>query len=124
MDFKFQECPVCGDRTDYISNDEPDEYWESNIARHRERLIQGETEIPEIPVLEGVRVVLEDDHYYLSSHEIIRAGMQHKLQHGELVKVGKQVFEIQDYSYKRRRYRVCPFSTTLSAEDLATMAGP
>ena len=124
IDFKFQACPVCGERTDYISNAEPDEHWESNIVRHQERIVRGETEIPEIPVLEGVKAFIENDQYYLSSHEIIQAGVQRRLQPGDLVQIGKQVFETQTYSYAKRRYYVRPFSTTLSDEDLSSLAGP
>lgn len=117
-------CPVCGERTDYVMNGDPDEHWETNVARLQERLIKAESTVSEIPLLEGVKVVIENDHYYLSSHEIIRSGLQHRLQYGELVQVGKQTFEVQTYSYEKRRYRVCPFSTELTDEELAVLAGP
>ena len=124
IDFQFQECPVCGERTNYFTNDEPDEDWENKLARQLERFVRSDTEIPEIPVLEGVKVIIEDDHYYISSHEIINAGVQGRLRPSDLVQVGKQTFEILHYSYKNRRYLVRPFSTTLSADDLARLAGP
>lgn len=121
---RFYRCPVCSELTDYVSNDEPDDYWEQNIARHLERAEQGETLPPDVPVLEDAKVALEGEQYFISTWDVVNGGIRHRLRLTELVQVGKQVFEILEYRYTERRYLVQPFSTSLSDDQLAELAGP
>ena len=122
--FRFWKCPVCSETTDYISNDEPDEFWEQNIARYLEHLEQADTPAPDIPVLDGAKVVMEGEQYFISTWDVVTGGARHRLRFEDLVQVGKQVFEILEYRYEERRYLVQPFSVTLSDEDLSNLAGP
>jgi hypothetical protein len=122
--FRFHRCPVCSEPTYYASNDEPDEYWEQNIARHLERAVQGETVPPDVPVLEGAKVTLEDKQYFISTWDVVNGGIRHRLSLTDLVQVGKQVFEILEYRYSERRYLVQPFSTSLTDEQVSDLAGP
>lgn len=121
---EYMNCPVCGEHTDYITNDEPDEHWESNIARQQEHLIRAGADIPEIPTLEGAKVHLLDGQYFISTWDVVDGGVRHQLRDTDLVRVGKQVFEVLAYSYDERRYWVTPFSLELSDEDLCRLAGP
>lgn len=122
--YEFTECPVCGQRTDYISNDTPDEHWESNVVRQQEWLAKAVADPPEIPTLEDAKVIFDGEHYYISTHDVIRGGINHVLRDTDLVQVGKQVFEILHHHDEQRRYLVRPFSTNLSDAQLAELAGP
>lgn len=118
---RFYKCPVCSQETDYVSNDEPDEYWEQNIARHLERAEQGETPRPDIPLLEDAHVALEGEQYFISTWDVVNGGVRHRLRFTDLVQVGKQVFEILEYRYEERRYLVKPFNTSFDCDELKEM---
>lgn len=122
--FRFNKCPVCSETTDYVSNDEPDEFWEQNVARYLERAEQGETPRLDIPILEDARVTLDGDEYFISTWDVVNGSIRHRLRLSDLVQVGKQVFEILEYRYAERRYLVQPFSTSLSDDDLRALGTP
>lgn len=123
-DFAFHNCPVCGDKTDYIENAEPDENWKGNVLRMREHLEQAVAPTPDIPVLEGARVKLINGEYFLSTWDVVNGGIRHRLRDTDLVQVGKQVFEILHYSYECRRYLVQPFATELDDDDMRKLQCP
>ena len=123
-EYRFSDCPVCGERTSYADNIEPDENWAENIERHRKRIAEAEEEVELIPTLENVKVMVEAGQFYIDSRDAIRAGFQDRLRPSELVRIGKQVFEVLHYSYEKRRYLVQVFSLTLTDEQLADLATP
>lgn len=53
-----------------------------------------------------------DGRFIFSSHELIRAGFNQRLQEYDLVRVAGLVFEILGYSYTGRIYIARPFSVT------------
>lgn len=122
--YEFFMCPVCGQPTDYLSNDEPDENWERNVIRHQENAETDAAPVEEIPTLEGARVFLDNDQYFISTWDVVGGGVNRQLRETDLVHVGKQTFEILSYSYEDRRYLVQPFSTTLSDEDMRKLQCP
>jgi hypothetical protein len=117
-------CPVCNTQTAYISDDEPDENWAANILRFKENQETDSSPVEEIPTLDGAKVTLDHDQYFIHTWDVVAGGIGHRLQDTDLVRVGKQVFEILSYSYEDRRYLVQPFSTELTEEDLSKLAGP
>lgn len=117
--YNFQKCPLHDEPTDRIQ-DSHDEDWAARLHFLKVQLDLAEMDAELIHLVEG-KVTLADGVYWLSSHDVIRSGVRHRLEPDALVKVGQQVFEIQAYSYARRAYIVEPFSMALTDDEIAEL---
>lgn len=116
----FQTCPVCHQPTDYFGNQAPDDDWANRVATLQEHHAQATEEPPEIPEVVG-RVVVREDNFFIHAWDVYHSGLRYALTEGTLVRVGQQTFEV--IGRIDREYVVRPFSTTLSDDDLARLAG-
>ena len=82
------------------------------------KLVEMDTEL--IPVVEA-EVKLDKGYLWVSSHDVIRSGIRHRLKDGDLIRVGKQVFEILGYVYGTRRYLVQAFEMEVTDEALTEL---
>lgn len=117
----FTKCPIHDEPTSRIQ-DAADEDWERKVALLKYRLTRENEEGELIPAVAG-KITVDGDQLWLSSHDVIRAGISHRLEPDALVRVGQQVFEVQAYSYTRRAYLVKTFSMTVTEEDLEELLG-
>jgi hypothetical protein len=117
-------CPVCGEKTSYFYDQEPDEDYQWKATLLLEQHEDAEVEPLEIPTVSAdVRVKLESGALWIHAWDLYHAGQRDKLAQDDLIQVGKQTFEILEYVEPRREYLVRPFSLTLSDEDLRKLAG-
>lgn len=126
-DYRFQQCPICDQQTDYIQADVDDD-WEDRVAALQEHLEQAVEEPPEILKIEGAHVRVCGEYLCISGDEVYHGGGRGKrdwpLPPLTLLQVGQQTFEVLGFRRDpRREYIVRTFSTTLSADDLERMAG-
>ena len=120
--YRFQKCPVHGEATDYFNNVDPDENWEWLATAVQRGIALNAQDDELIPTLHDVAVTTSGGQLFISSHDVIRAGIRHRLQPLELVRIGQQVFEIQGYIDATRDYWVRSFSMELSEADLRRLA--
>lgn len=116
-------CPLHGEIMVYRTEAEPDEDWPVRARALRDRLVL-EIEDEELIPAVNVQVVQRDGKYFISSHDLIRAGIWHHLRDGDLIRVRKRVFEILGHIDAAREYIARPFSMELSEDDLRRLAGP
>jgi hypothetical protein len=116
----FEKCPVHGDKTDYFSNEEPDENWAEASKRLNDWLTRVEQDGTDIPQVE-TKVVFRDDQYYVHAWDVWPVARR-RLNDSDLLRVGQQVFEVLGYVERDRQYLVRPFSMELSDEDLRRLA--
>lgn len=113
----FQVCPVCGDPTFQLRQEsaEPDYNW-----RERTRSLLGldapseDDSVPEgvIQLKDMTVVELTEGLYSIDSRDVVRSDVRHRLNPCDVVRVGKQMFEIIGYSYTRREYVISPLGWT------------
>lgn len=123
-EYRFTRCPICSERTAYSEDAKPQENWEGILLQQLEHVAPTPHEAIEIPQLEGVKVRLIDKRLWIHVWDVYAAGLRYPLHEGELIQIGAQVFEILRFDQEDRLYLVRTFSTTLSDEDLAKLAGP
>ena len=121
VDYRFQQCPIHKEGTDFFQGLEVDEDWEQRALRLREHLALQALDAELIPVVETT-VRLRDGNYWIHAWDVIDSGVRHRLNEGELIQVGKQTFEVLAYVEAQREYLVEPFSLELSDEDLRKLA--
>lgn len=122
---EFYTCPICGEKTDFVSNAEPDEDYPLKVAWAQERAEQATLEPPLIPTTSEPIPVKPagGDFYWLHRWDLWHAGVRDRLHHQDLIQVGKRAFEVVTYVHDRRSYLTRPFALELSAEDLRRLAG-
>jgi len=120
--YTFTKCPICGEHTDYLDDEQPDEGWELRVLRALELREQEELEPLDIPELQvTVRSSVDKDgagQLWLHAWDVYHAGCRRWLQPHELIRVGKQTFEILRHDRDGKRYIVRTFHTTVTDEDL------
>jgi hypothetical protein len=114
----FNKCPVCGENT-WIHREEdsvPDYNWRE---RTRELLgldtpIEGEDEVPEgvLQLTDMTVIELADGLYGIDSRDVVNNDVRHRLNPCDVVRIGRQLFEILGYSYARREYVISPLGWT------------
>jgi hypothetical protein len=112
---QFDRCPVCNDLTFLLANSRPDEDWADQATALLEggEIPRGDLEEPEgITNLAKVKVVMRDEHYFIDSRDVVRSDVRHRLNPCDVVRIGKQLFEIIGYSYTRREYLIEPLGVT------------
>lgn len=125
---KFGTCPVCGERTSYFNDVEPDEDWEWKATLLQEQLKTAEESAIDLGAL-GIKSVpttvkVKFEHgYWIHYWDLYHAGVRDKLAEGELIRVGEQVFEVLEYVETLRSFAVRPFSFELSEEELMQLSG-
>jgi hypothetical protein len=132
--YEYTRCPVCREPTDLIHNaevDENDEELDRRILWQREQwakadgpdeVYDGVTQLDSDVV--PVRYDAETDGLWLHAWDMYVGGVWHKLRDGDLVQIGKQVFEILGYVDDQREYYVRSFAMELSDEDMLALQCP
>lgn len=104
------KCLVCSEDTDYFNNVDPDEDWVEAVAFKRKWL--DDEERPLIPKV-NVQVYLREDQLWLDAWDLWHDPARlYRLQAGDLVQVGQQIFEVQGYIAKTHCYLVTSFDTS------------
>lgn len=106
-------CECCGEPNRPVSNAQPHEDWEERVEEIERQQQLAEVERPLIPILD-VRVYMRGDHFFISSWDVVSAGVKYLLEPDTLIQVGKQVFEVGGYSRARREYWLLLFDSTAS----------
>lgn len=125
----FAQCPIHKDeRTAWFQNAEPDEDWEKLVAIATEHLQPAEDDsLDELIPAVNTRVVTRPDGSFVVSSWDVHASLRRykpiAYDEGQLIRVGKQTFEIVQYLEEERQYVVNSFATELSEEDLARLVG-
>jgi hypothetical protein len=120
-DWKFNKCPIHETETWLDNKSDPDPDWAARAERLVRQMERDAAIAALIPTIEA-KVVHADGQLWVSSHDVIRAGIRHRLPADAIIRIGQQHFEIQGYSDSRRAYLVEVFSMELSAEDLRRLA--
>ena len=121
-DVKYQDCPVCSERTQYYASLVPDEVWAWKASLLLQEAKVEKQVAEEIPAID-VEIKPRDGHLWANSWDMYRQ-LYRRLDEGDLFRIGDQVFEVVWYLHPRREYLVRGFSESLSAEDLSNLAGP
>ena len=125
-DRSFNQCPVCGEGTFLLRSEDaaPDYNWREQVLA----LLEGDKpaesdEIPEgvIQLANMTVVELADGLYAIDSRDVVNSDVRHRLNSCDVVRIGKQMFEIVGYSYTRRQYVISPLGWT--DEGLETFLG-
>lgn len=112
------KCPVHQTDADYINNAEVDDLWEWKAEAIRLHISINEGKANPIPVLTGIELREDEGRTWLSSHDLIRAGIQHRLQADDVLEINPEtvptdhpcdaLWEVQAYSDGRRAYWIRP----------------
>jgi hypothetical protein len=109
---QFDVCPVCDNPTFLVSSGRPDSDWSDRATALLEEAVPDSAEAEGIINLMKVKVVLRDDHYFIDSRDVVRSDVRHRLNPDDVVRIGKQLFEIVGYLYARREYLIEPLGVT------------
>lgn len=116
-------CPLHATQTIFLNDEEPSADWSVQLAEGRKAQAEQAKAPSEelIPAVE-TKVFSRDGELYVSAFNVYRVTRE-RLEPGDLFSVGKQTFEVLKYLHEpRREYRVRPFSTSLSEDDLRRLA--
>jgi hypothetical protein len=104
-----ETCPVCGERTSYISNDQPDPDWQEKVAHLLERRMQAEALQEPIPRLtKPVQFIEEHGQVFVAQSELINAGLRKGIDQSLWVFTDHEgrLWEAQGWDEPRRRWWV------------------
>ena len=108
-DFRHEHCPVCSERTSYISNDEPDPDWREKVVNLLERRKQAEALTEDIPRLtRAVNILEENGRFFVAQSDLINAGLRKGIDQSLWVFIDQEdrLWEAQGWDEPRRRWWV------------------
>jgi hypothetical protein len=107
--FRHETCPICGERTHYISNATPDEDWEWKVERALAAQAQAEALTEPIPRLtKPVKFIEENGQVFVAQSDLIRAGLRKGIDQSFWVFTDHEgrLWEAQGWDEPRRRWWV------------------
>ena len=116
----MSECPAHGTPLEYMGNQPPDSDWYAASLAMKEKLAaRAEASADRIISVTGDLLRQDTDgRFWVSSYELIRAGIWHRLQADDVLEInphpvpedhpGDSLWEVQAYSDRRRAYWVRP----------------
>jgi hypothetical protein len=109
----YDRCLVCNCRTFWVPVGTVDEDWAGKVAMFHASTPDATDDPEGVLQLSNVTVTsLEDGLYAIDSREVVRSDVRHRLNPYDVVRIGKQLFEILGYSYSRREYVITPLGWT------------
>lgn len=123
------KCPVHDTATDYFHGVEPDENWQWMATALLQRINVGKADEDGIIHLDVLVTVTPGGYHWISSHDVIRAGISHRFPPDEVIAIGPSqaqasdepddnLYEVLAYVDDRRAYWIRPLRVPDDARDL------
>ena len=110
---EFQVCPICKEATTWFPTLGPDEDWREKVVHLLEGAEPEPGEVPEgVLQLTNTPVAYRNGYYFIDSRDVVNSGVYHHMRADAVIRIGKQMFEVQGYSYTRREYLIEPIGLT------------
>jgi hypothetical protein len=118
-EWRFSKCPFHDEDTSRIrAEHDPD--WQTRLAMLVTNRRLDEMDADLIPKIDG-QVRHQAGQLWIHSWDVVGSGVRNRLRDGDLVKVGRQVFEVLGYAEPTRLYLVRPFATEVTDEDITEL---
>lgn len=118
--FRGQKCKIHDEQLWLNSKSGPDANWAARAA-YLVRNAELDAEVAEIIPTIDARIVSQAGQLWIHSWDVNRSGIRHRLRDTDLVRVGKQVFEILGYVEATRLYFVRAFEMGVTDEGISEL---
>jgi hypothetical protein len=114
-------CDFCAEQTFWVSDEVHDRDWQSRVVQlqlaEEKEMANAVEHALDFPVLD-VEISVRNGERFIDAHDVIRAGLSHRMGKGSLIEIDGGVYEVQGYNETRREYWICYFETEVTQGEL------